>query len=103
MLITRSKARSRQTLDRVAFLQANPPGSASASNQNIPQQPSHEGGISSSTQDPGGRLTTSLAMGNERQLAVPQMLCRLFELSRSITFFRSKTKHNRKNLFFHKH
>ena len=40
---------------------ANPPGSASVSNHNIPQQPSQEGGVSSSTQDPGGRLTTCLS------------------------------------------
>ena len=46
-------------MDRVASPQANPPGSALASNQYIPQQPPHEGGASNSTQDPGGRLTTS--------------------------------------------
>ena len=61
MVITRSKARSRQTLDRVATPWADPHESASASNQNIPQQLSHEGGVSSSTQDPECRLTPSLA------------------------------------------
>ena len=99
MVITRSKARSRQILDCVASPGANPSGPTSVSNQNIPQQLSHEGD-SSSTQDPGGCLTTSLAAGNKGSW---QMLYRLFELSRSITFFRSKIKHNRKNFFFHKH
>ena len=58
---------------------ANPPGSALATNQNIPQQLSHEGGVSISVQDPGGRLTTSLAAGNERQPAVRK--CRVDCLS----------------------
>ena len=49
---------------------ANLPGSASASNQNILQKPSHEGSVSSSTHDPGGHLATSLAARNERQPAV---------------------------------
>ena len=49
---------------------ANPRGSASALNQNIPQQPSLKGSVSSSTQYPGGHLTTSLAVQNERQPAV---------------------------------
>ena len=42
----------------------------SASNWNITQQPSNEEGVSRSTQDPGGRLTSSLAARNERQSAV---------------------------------
>ena len=67
MVITRSKIKSRQTRDSPRH---NPPGPVSASNQNIPQQPFQEGGVSSSTQDPGGCLTTSLAAGNERQPAV---------------------------------
>ena len=54
----------------MAYPQANLPGSGSASYQNIPQQPSHKGDVSSSTQDPGGHLTTSLIVGNERQPAV---------------------------------
>ena len=75
MVITRTKARSKQTLDCVASAWTNPPGSASASNLNIPQQPSDEGGVSSSTQDPGGHLTTtSLAAGNKRQPAVRKYL-----------------------------
>ena len=49
---------------------ANPPGSATALNQKILQKPSHEGSVSSSTHDPGGHLTTSLAARNERQPAV---------------------------------
>ena len=61
---------SRQTLDCVVFPWADPPGSALAANQNIPQQPSLEGGVSSSTQDPGGCLITSVVAGNERQPAV---------------------------------
>ena len=67
MVITRSKIRSRQTRDSPRH---NPPGPASASNQNIPQQPFQEGGVSSSTQDPGDRLTTSLAAEHERQPVV---------------------------------
>ena len=63
----------------MASARANPPGSASASNQNIPQQHSHEGGFSSSTQDPGGCLTSSLAEGNGRQPAVRN--CRVDYLS----------------------
>ena len=70
MVITRSKVRSRQTQDCVASPRANPSGSASASNKNIPQQHFQEEGVTSITQDPGGRLTTSLAAGNERQPAV---------------------------------
>ena len=70
MVITRSKARSRQTLDCVTLPQANPAVSASTSNQNIPEQSSHKVGVSSSAQDPGGCLTTSLVAGNERQPAV---------------------------------
>ena len=101
MVITRSKARSKQTLNRVASAWTNPPGPASASNLNIPQQPSEEGGVSSSTQDPGGHLTISLAAGNERQPAVRKYLVDC--LSGSTTFFRSKIKHNWKNLFFHKY
>ena len=42
----------------------------SASNWNITQQPSNKEGVSSSTQDPGGRLTSFLAARNERQPAV---------------------------------
>ena len=70
MDITRSKAMLRQTLNRVASLRGNTPGSALASNQNIPQQPSHERSVSSSTQDLGGYLTNSLAPGSERKSAV---------------------------------
>ena len=69
MVITRSKAKSRETLDCVASSRANPPRSASASNQNIPQA-SHGGGVSSSVQDPGGCLTNFLIAGNERQSVV---------------------------------
>ena len=87
-------------MDRVASHQANPPGSAWASNQNIPQQPSHEGWVSISIQGLWGRLTTSLAAGNEKEQAFRKGS---FELPGSITFFRSKIKHNRKNLFFHEH
>ena len=65
--ITRSKVKSEQTLDHVASPRANPPGSASASNKNITQQLSHEGSVSSNTQDPEGHLTTSFTAGNERQ------------------------------------
>ena len=61
------------------FPRVNRPESTSDSNQNIPQQPSHEEGVSSNTQDPGGRLTTSLAAGNERQPAVRK--CRVDCLS----------------------
>ena len=70
MVITRSKARSRQTLDCVASPRTNTPRSISASNQNIPPQPPYEGGAGSSTQDPGVHLTTALAALNARQLAV---------------------------------
>ena len=70
MVTIRSKARSRQTLDSVASPWVNLPESVSGSNQNTPQQPSHEGDVSSSTQDPGGRLTTSLAARNDLQPAV---------------------------------
>ena len=42
----------------------------SASNWNITQQPSNKEGVSSSAQDPGGRLTSFLAARNERQPAV---------------------------------
>ena len=70
MVITRSKARCKQTLDCVASHRANPLGSTSTSNQNIPQQPCNKGAVSSSTQDPGGHLTTSLAAGNDRQPAI---------------------------------
>ena len=70
MVITRCKARSRQILDCEASPWANPSASASAWNQNTPQQLSQERGVSSSTQDPGGRLTTSLAAGNKRQPGV---------------------------------
>ena len=70
MDITRSNAMPRQALDLVASLWGNTPGSALASNQNIPQQPSHERSVSSSTQDLGGHLTNSLAGGNERKSAV---------------------------------
>ena len=79
MVITRSKARSRQTLDCLASPRANTPGSASASNQNILQQPFHEWCVSSSTQDPGSHLTTSLAVGNEREPAIRK--CRVDCLS----------------------
>ena len=70
MVITRSKARFKETVDCVDSPRANLPGSAQASFPNIPQQPSHEGGVSSSTQDPSGRLTTPLVAGNEKQPAV---------------------------------
>ena len=70
MVITRSKARSRQTLDCVNFHRANLPGSASTSKHNICQQPSYEWGVSSSTQAPGGCLTTSLGVRNERHHTV---------------------------------
>ena len=70
MVITRSKARSQQTLDHVASPLANLPWSASASNQNIPEELSHEGNVINSTQDPAGCLTTSVAAGNDRQRAV---------------------------------
>ena len=70
MAITRSKARSRQSLNHVASPRANSHGSASASNQNIPQQPSHKGDVSISTQNPGGCLTKPLASGNEKQAAI---------------------------------
>ena len=63
----------------MASPRANPPGSALATNQNIPQQLSHEGGVSISVQDPGGRLATSLAAGNERQPEVRK--CRIDCLS----------------------
>ena len=79
MVITRSKARSRQTVDRVSSSGLIPPGSASASDWNIPQQPFDEVDVGSSTQDHGGCLTTSLAVGNERKLAVPR--CRIDCLS----------------------
>ena len=49
---------------------ANPHGSTSALTQNTPQQPSHEGSVSGNKQDPGSRLTNSLAAGNERQSKV---------------------------------
>ena len=67
MVTVRSKTKSRQTL---ASPWVNLPESVSASNQNIPQQPSHEGDVSSSTQDPGGHLTTSLTARNDLQPAV---------------------------------
>ena len=70
MVITRSKARSQQILDHVASPWANPLWSASASNQNIPEQLSQEDSVISSTQDPAGCLTTSLAAGNHWQQAV---------------------------------
>ena len=70
MDITRSNAMPRQTLDSVASLWGNTPASALASNQNIPQQSSHERCVSSSTQDLGGHLTNSLAAGNKRKFAV---------------------------------
>ena len=70
MVIPRSKARSQQTLDHVECPWANPLSSVSASNQNIPQELSHKRGVISSTQDPAGCVTTSLAAGKDRQLAV---------------------------------
>ena len=79
MVITRSKTRFKQTLDRAASPRANPPGSASALNQSIPQQPSHEEGVGSSTQDLAGCLTTSLTAGSERHSAVRK--CRAYCLS----------------------
>ena len=75
MVIIRSKARTKQTLDLVVPPRLITSGSVSASNQNIPQQPSHEGVVSSSTQGPGTCLTTSLAAWNERQPAV--RICRV--------------------------
>ena len=42
------------TLDCEVSPQANLPGSTSTSNQNISQQPSHDGSVSGSTQDLGG-------------------------------------------------
>lgn len=65
---------------------SNTPRSVSASNQNISQQSPHEGGAGSSTQDPGGHLTTALAAGNEKQLAVRKCRAdyfRCLDLSRS--------------------
>ena len=70
MAIPRSKARSQQTLDHVEYPCTNPFSSVSASNQNIPQELSHKRGVISSTQDPAGCLTTSLAAGKDSQLAV---------------------------------
>ena len=66
-------------------------------NQNILKQPSHEGGVSSSTQDPGGCLATSLAAGNERQPAVCK--CRAdclncTDLSRSLEVKSNLTRRN---------
>ena len=86
MVITRSKARSRQTLNCVPSPGTNTPRSVSASNQNIPPQPPHEGGAGSSTQDPGVHLTIALAALNERQLAVLKCCVdyfRCLDLSRS--------------------
>ena len=87
MVITRSKARSRQTLDCVASPWSNTPRSVSTSSQNIPQQSRHEGGAGSNTQDLRGHLTTALATGNERQLAVLKCRAdyfRCLDLSRSV-------------------
>ena len=87
MEISRTKARSKQTLDRVAFTWTSLPGSASDSDLNIPQRPSDKGGVSSNTQDPGDHLTTSLAAGNKRQPAVCKYLVDCLscpDLSRSL-------------------
>ena len=69
MDITGSKTTPRQTLDRVASLRGNTLGSALASYQNIPQQPSHEMGVSSSTQDLGGHLLILWQLRNMRKMA----------------------------------
>ena len=103
MVIIRSKARPRQTLDCVASPRANPLGSASASNQNIPQQSSHEGGVSSSTLDPGSCLTASLAVGNERQPAVRKYRVDCSSCPDLSSPSEKKIKHNWKNVFFRKH
>jgi len=68
--ITRSQAGSRQTLDPVASLRANPPERASLSHSDIPQQPLTEGGVRYSNRIGGGRPSIPLAAGNTRPLEV---------------------------------
>ena len=68
-VLTRSKARSRHSLTAVASSRANPPGKASASTSEHPQQPSSEGGVNLRDRTFGGRPSMPLAAGNERSLA----------------------------------
>ena len=71
---TRSQARSRQTLDRVASPGANPPRMVSSQTSGIPQQSSSEGGVERNstvcTGIVGGNSVTSSAAGNERPRTV---------------------------------
>ena len=64
-MITRSQARSRQTLDQAAFPRANPPGQVSQLPTLVSQQSSNEGGVRRSQRTVGGG-TSTLAGGNER-------------------------------------
>ena len=63
----KTKARSRQTLNPVTPLRANPPETVSAQQHDQPQQPSKEGGVDSSNEEAGGRLARLSAAGKERQ------------------------------------
>ena len=62
-VLTRSKVRSRQPLATVASPRANPPGRASASSSELPQQSSNEGGVNCSNRIVGG-CSSTLAAGN---------------------------------------
>ena len=74
MVITRSQARSRQPLDRIASPGADPPRLVSSQTSGIPQQSSSEGGVERDsavcTGVVGGYSVTSSAAGNERPRTV---------------------------------
>ena len=73
MVLTRSQARSRQSLDQVASSGASPPRRVSSLTQGVSRQPLWEGGVgvdgALSTGIVGGRSATS-AMGNARPRTV---------------------------------
>ena len=62
-VLARSQARTRQPLAHAVSLRASPPGQASTSSSELPQQPSLEGNVSCSDRVFGGRPST-LAVGN---------------------------------------